>query len=410
MRRVVVTGMGAVTPIGNNIDEYLSALMEGKCGISEITLFDTAGYEARLGAEVKGLKVEDYIDKKEARRMDRFCVFGMVAAIQAMNDANIKEGDYDPYRFSVIVGSGVGGVGTVEDESLKLAEKGPSRVSPFYVPMIISNILPGQIAIKYNCKGSVLAVVTACTSGTNAIGEAYRQIKSGYADAAVCGGSEAGITKTGVAGFINMKALTTSKDPSRASIPFDAERSGFVIGEGSAMLVLEELESAKRRGAKIYAEIVGYGSTCDAHHITAPDPEAQGAANAMAQAIKEANIAPSRVSYINAHGTSTPLNDLCETKAIKMVFGEYAKKVPVSSTKSMTGHLLGAAGAIEAVASILAINHSFIPPTINYKVPDPELDLDYVPNAMRKHEVKYALSNSFGFGGHNGSLLFKKWE
>jgi len=410
MRRVVVTGMGAVTPIGNNIDEYLSALMEGKCGISEITLFDTAGYEARLGAEVKGLKVEDYIDKKEARRMDRFCVFGMVAAIQAMNDANIKEGDYDPYRFSVIVGSGVGGVGTVEDESLKLAEKGPSRVSPFYVPMIISNILPGQIAIKYNCKGSVLAVVTACTSGTNAIGEAYRQIKSGYADAAVCGGSEAGITKTGVAGFINMKALTTSKDPSRASIPFDAERSGFVIGEGSAMLVLEELESAKRRGAKIYAEIVGYGSTCDAHHITAPDPEAQGAANAMAQAIKEANIAPSQVSYINAHGTSTPLNDLCETKAIKMVFGEYAKKVPVSSTKSMTGHLLGAAGAIEAVASILAINHSFIPPTINYKVPDPELDLDYVPNAMRKHEVKYALSNSFGFGGHNGSLLFKKWE
>ena len=410
MRRVVVTGMGAVTPIGNNIDEYLSALMEGKCGISEITLFDTAGYEARLGAEVKGLKVEDYIDKKEARRMDRFCVFGMVAAIQAMNDANIKEGDYDPYRFSVIVGSGVGGVGTVEDESLKLAEKGPSRVSPFYVPMIISNILPGQIAIKYNCKGSVLAVVTACTSGTNAIGEAYRQIKSGYADAAVCGGSEAGITKAGVAGFINMKALTTSKDPSRASIPFDAERSGFVIGEGSAMLVLEELESAKRRGAKIYAEIVGYGSTCDAHHITAPDPEAQGAANAMAQAIKEANIAPSQVSYINAHGTSTPLNDLCETKAIKMVFGEYAKKVPVSSTKSMTGHLLGAAGAIEAVASILAINHSFIPPTINYKVPDPELDLDYVPNAMRKHEVKYALSNSFGFGGHNGSLLFKKWE
>jgi len=410
MRRVVVTGMGAVTPIGNNIDEYLSALMEGKCGISEITLFDTAGYEARLGAEVKGLKVEDYIDKKEARRMDRFCVFGMVAAIQAMNDANIKEGDYDPYRFSVIVGSGVGGVGTVEDESLKLAEKGPSRVSPFYVPMIISNILPGQIAIKYNCKGSALAVVTACTSGTNAIGEAYRQIKSGYADAAVCGGSEAGITKTGVAGFINMKALTTSKDPSRASIPFDAERSGFVIGEGSAMLVLEELESAKRRGAKIYAEIVGYGSTCDAHHITAPDPEAQGAANAMAQAIKEANIAPSQVSYINAHGTSTPLNDLCETKAIKMVFGEYAKKVPVSSTKSMTGHLLGAAGAIEAVASILAINHSFIPPTINYKVPDPELDLDYVPNAMRKHEVKYALSNSFGFGGHNGSLLFKKWE
>ncbi|NLM50388.1 MAG: beta-ketoacyl-ACP synthase II [Clostridiaceae bacterium] len=410
MRRVVVTGMGAVTPIGNNIDEYLSALMEGKCGISEITLFDTAGYEARLGAEVKGLKVEDYIDKKEARRMDRFCVFGMVAAIQAMNDANIKEGDYDPYRFSVIVGSGVGGVGTVEDESLKFAEKGPSRVSPFYVPMIISNILPGQIAIKYNCKGSVLAVVTACTSGTNAIGEAYRQIKSGYADAAVCGGSEAGITKAGVAGFINMKALTTSKDPSRASIPFDAERSGFVIGEGSAMLVLEELESAKRRGAKIYAEIVGYGSTCDAHHITAPDPEAQGAANAMAQAIKEANIAPSQVSYINAHGTSTPLNDLCETKAIKMVFGEYAKKVPVSSTKSMTGHLLGAAGAIEAVASILAINHSFIPPTINYKVPDPELDLDYVPNAMRKHEVKYALSNSFGFGGHNGSLLFKKWE
>lgn len=410
MRRVVVTGMGAVTPIGNNIDEYLSALMEGKCGISEITLFDTAGYEARLGAEVKGLKVEDYIDKKEARRMDRFCVFGMVAAIQAMNDANIKEGDYDPYRFSVIVGSGVGGVGTVEDESLKFAEKGPSRVSPFYVPMIISNILPGQIAIKYNCKGSVLAVVTACTSGTNAIGEAYRQIKSGYADAAVCGGSEAGITKAGVAGFINMKALTTSKDPSRASIPFDAERSGFVIGEGSAMLVLEELESAKRRGAKIYAEIVGYGSTCDAHHITAPDPEAQGAANAMAQAINEANIAPSQVSYINAHGTSTPLNDLCETKAIKMVFGEYAKKVPVSSTKSMTGHLLGAAGAIEAVASILAINHSFIPPTINYKVPDPELDLDYVPNAMRKHEVKYALSNSFGFGGHNGSLLFKKWE
>jgi len=410
MRRVVVTGMGAVTPIGNNIDEYLSALMEGKCGISEITLFDTAGYEARLGAEVKGLKVEDYIDKKEARRMDRFCVFGMVAAIQAMNDANIKEGDYDPYRFSVIVGSGVGGVGTVEDESLKFAEKGPSRVSPFYVPMIISNILPGQIAIKYNCKGSALAVVTACTSGTNAIGEAYRQIKSGYADAAVCGGSEAGITKAGVAGFINMKALTTSKDPSRASIPFDAERSGFVIGEGSAMLVLEELESAKRRGAKIYAEIVGYGSTCDAHHITAPDPEAQGAANAMAQAIKEANIAPSQVSYINAHGTSTPLNDLCETKAIKMVFGEYAKKVPVSSTKSMTGHLLGAAGAIEAVASILAINHSFIPPTINYKVPDPELDLDYVPNAMRKHEVKYALSNSFGFGGHNGSLLFKKWE
>jgi len=410
MRRVVVTGMGAVTPIGNNIDEYLSALMEGKCGISEITLFDTAGYEARLGAEVKGLKVEDYIDKKEARRMDRFCVFGMVAAIQAMNDANIKEGDYDPYRFSVIVGSGVGGVGTVEDESLKFAEKGPSRVSPFYVPMIISNILPGQIAIKYNCKGSALAVVTACTSGTNAIGEAYRQIKSGYADAAVCGGSEAGITKAGVAGFINMKALTTSKDPSRASIPFDAERSGFVIGEGSAMLVLEELESAKRRGAKIYAEIVGYGSTCDAHHITAPDPEAQGAANAMAQAIKEANIAPSQVSYINAYGTSTPLNDLCETKAIKMVFGEYAKKVPVSSTKSMTGHLLGAAGAIEAVASILAINHSFIPPTINYKVPDPELDLDYVPNAMRKHEVKYALSNSFGFGGHNGSLLFKKWE
>ncbi|OJU09088.1 MAG: beta-ketoacyl-[acyl-carrier-protein] synthase II [Clostridiales bacterium 43-6] len=409
MKRVVVTGMGAVTPLGNNVDEFWENIKAGKNGIGPITQFDTEDFKVKIAAEVKNLDMSLYMDKKEERRSDRFCQLGMAAAIQAYEDSGLNEDTIDPYELAVIVGSGIGGMTTFQNECQKLFEKGPGRVSPFMVPMIIGNILGGTIAIKYNAKGLCHCIVTACATGTDSIGEAMRLIQTGAATAAFAGAAEAPINKMSVAGFTNMTALSTRNEIDGTSIPFDKNRDGFVVGEGGAILILEELEHAKARNAKIYAEVVGYGSTCDAYHITMPDPDSTGAAKAMELAIKQAGIAPSEISYINAHGTSTPYNDACETKAIKAVFGENAKQVPISSTKSMTGHMLGAAGSAESIICIKALQDGFVPPTINYTTPDEELDLDYVPNVGRAKELTYALTNSLGFGGHNGTLVFKKY-
>ncbi len=408
IHRVVITGMGAVSPVGNNVSDMWDSMREGICGIGEITQFDTSNFKVKIAGEVKDFDPTLYIEKKEAKRMDRFCTLGLTAASEAAEQSGIA--DFAGDRLGVCVGSGIGGMNTMYTESVRLYEKGPLRVSPLFVPTMITNILAGHIAIKYKAYGSCTSIVTACATGSHSIGEAYRQIKHGYLDAAFAGGSEAAITPLGVAGFVNLSALCESNDPKRASIPFDKERSGFVMGEGAGILVLESLEHAKKRGAKILGEICGYGSTCDAYHITAPEQSGSGAAKAIEMALADGGVKPQEVGYINAHGTSTHYNDLCETEAIKKAFGDAAYKVKISSTKSMTGHLLGAAGGIEAIACVKAIQSGVIPPTIGYTVPDPELDLDYTPNKVVKADIKYAMSNSLGFGGHNASLLFKKFE
>ena len=409
-RKVVVTGMGAVTPIGNNVEEYWYSLKNGKSGIDYIKNIDTSTIDVKIGAEVKEFHPEEVIPKKEVRRLDKFSQFVLYAADEAIKSSGLDIENINSKRFGVYVGSGIGGFMTMESETEKIAIGKSKRVSPFFVPMTIINLGAGNIAIKYGAKGPCTSMVTACATGNNNIGEAFRLIKDGYADVMLAGSGEAPITKMGVAGFASMKALNSNNDISRASIPFDKDRSGFVIGEGGAVLVLESEEHAISRGAKILAEIVGYGSTCDAYHITCPHPEGEGAADAMIEAIEEARIERNEVSYINAHGTSTPLNDKYETYAIKRVFNDYAYNIPVSSTKSMTGHLLGGAGSIEAVACVKALQEGFIPPTIGLENVDEELDLDYVPNKGRERELKYVLSNSLGFGGHNATLLFKKWE
>ena len=407
-RRVVITGMGTVNPIGNNTKESWDAAKAGKNGIAPITLYDTSDMKVKLAGEIKGLNFGEFIDKREMRKMDRFTQVAAIAAKEAFSDSELDMNEVDSTRCGVIISSGVGGLGTIEQEHSKGLDKGFDRVSPFFIPMVISNMAAGQIAIEHGFKGMCTCVVTACAGGTNAIGDSFRQIRDGYLDVVMCGGAEACITPLAVGGFTSMKALTTCDDPNRASVPFDKERSGFVIGEGSGVLMLEEMEHAKTRGAKIYGEIVGYGASCDAYHMTAPDPSGVGDAKCMSDAISDAGISPFDVGYINAHGTSTPMNDKLETKAVKAVFGDDTE-VLVSSTKSMTGHLLGATGAVEAIFTTLALKDGFIPATINYSVPDEECALDIVPNKGREVQVEYALSNSLGFGGHNACLVFKRY-
>jgi len=410
-RRVVISGIGAITPIGNNVPEYWEALSQGKSGIEKTTLFDVSQFTSQIAGEVKDFEPEKYIDKKEARRMDKFTQFAMAASSEAIQDSNLDLSKEDTKRIGVLLGSGIGGLGTIEREHKVLMEKGPRRVSPFFIPMLIIDMAPGMVSIKYGLKGPNSAVVTACASAAHALGNAFKIIQRGDAEVMVSGGAESAITPLGLAGFCSMKALSTrNDDPHKASRPFDKERDGFVIAEGSGIIILESLEHAKARGAKVYAEVVGYGMSGDAYHRTAPAPEGEGAAQAMQMALDDAKMKPEEVDYINAHGTSTSLNDKYETMAIKKVFGEYAKEIPVSSTKSMTGHLLGAAGGVELIACLLAMEKGIIPPTMNYEYPDPECDLDYVPNEARKKEVKVAMSNSFGFGGHNAVLIIKKLE
>ena len=409
-RRVVITGMGAVSPIGNTAEEMWQSAREGRCGIGPITHFDTTNHKVKLAGEVKDLDFTPYLDKKELRRMDLFSQYAMVAAIQAWRDSGLDYEKIDPTRFGVDISSGIGGINTIETEYERGREKGFDRVSPFFVPMDISNLAAGNVAIKLGAKGMCTCVVTACAGGSNAIGDAFRMIRDGYQELMLAGGSEAAVTKLASGGFTSMQALCERDAPTRASIPFDAERSGFVMGEGAGVLMLEEYEHARARGAKIYAEIVGYGATCDAYHITSPAPGGEGGARAMVEAVKDAGIQPEDIDYINAHGTSTSLNDKFETAAVKAAFGDHAYKLAMSSTKSMTGHLLGAAGAIEAIITARALQDGFIPATINYRTPDPECDLDIVPNEGRKAELRYAMSNSLGFGGHNASLVLKKYE
>ena len=411
MKRVCITGIGAVTPIGNNVSEFWASIKKGVCGVDKVTAFDTENYKCQIAAEVKDFNAEDYIDKKEARKMDRYTQFGVVAASEAFEMSGLNMENEDPWRIGVITGSGIGGMATLEDQSKMLFERGPGRVSPFFVPMMISNILAAQVAIKYGLRGANENVVAACASGTNAIGNAYNIIKRGECDAILAGGAEAAITPLSFAGFCSMKAMSTNNDdPKSASRPFDAERDGFVMGEGAGFLMLEEYEHAKKRGANIICEVVGYGITNDAYHITSPIPGGEGGAKAMELAIRSAGITPKDIDYINAHGTSTKYNDSFETQAIKSVFGESAKDVMVSSTKSMTGHLLGAAGGIEAIVCAMALKEGFVPATINYKTPDPECDLDIVPNEGRNADIEYAMSNSLGFGGHNSCIVLKKYK
>ena len=409
-RRVVVTGLGAITPIGNNVKDYWEGLKAGKCGIDTITAFDVTDFKVKLAAEVKNYNPEEYLDKRSARRLDRFTQFAIIAAREAMKDSGITKENTDMERVGTFIGSGIGGLDTIEKENRVCFEKGYDKISPMYIPMVISNMAAGNVAIDLGLRGESFSIATACASATHSIGEAYRAIKHGYQDVVFTGGTEASITKTGIAGFTNIKALSQAEDKNRASIPFDKERSGFVMGEGAGVIVLEELEHAKKRGAKIYAEIRGYGASSDAYHITSPAPDGEGGARAMTSAIKDANIDASKIDYINAHGTSTHLNDSCETQAIKTALKEKAKTVMVSSTKGNTGHLLGAAGAVEAIACIKAIEDDFVPPTINYKVKDEECDLDIVPNVGRNIKINYAMSNSLGFGGHNSSIIFKRYE
>lgn len=407
MNRVVVTGLGAVTPLGNDVPSMWEAMKAGKCGIDFITRFDTTEYKAKVAAEVKNFDPLKYIEKSELRKTDLYCQYALCAAGEAMDDSGLI-GKIAPERFGVYVGSGIGGMQTFVSQTETLRDKGPKRVSPHFIPMMISNIAAGRIAIKYQAKGPSMSVVTACATSSNTIGEAFHAIKHGYADAILAGGAEATITPLAVAGFVNCMALSNSEDPSQASIPFDKRRDGFVMGEGAGMMVLEEYEHAKARGAKIYAEIVGYGNTNDAYHVTAPDPDGAGASNAMRIALEESGRTENDLLYINAHGTSTPLNDKGETAAIKQVLGKNAYDVLVSSTKSMTGHMLGATGAVEAIASVLALDDGIVPPTIGYREPDPECDLNYVPNQAIKADIQYAASNSLGFGGHNACIVFKK--
>lgn len=409
-RRVVITGLGAITPIGNDAKEFWKSIKDGKCGIDQITKFDTTDFKVKLAAEVKGYNPEDYFDRRDAKRLDTFSQYAMIASREAWKDSGLDKETENMERVGVIIGSGIGGIETIETENQKCIERGPDRVSPMYIPMGILNMATGNVAIDIGVKGESMAMVTACASGTHCIGESFRMIKHGYQDVVLAGGTEAGITPLSIAGFTNIKALTKSEDKNRASIPFDKERSGFVMAEGAAVIVLEELEHAKKRGAKIYAEIIGYGATSDAYHITSPAPGGEGGARAMKIAMEEGKVNPEDITYINAHGTSTHLNDSCETQAIKTALGEASKKVMVSSTKGHTGHLLGAAGGVEAIVCAKAIDEGFVPATINYKVPDEECDLDVVPNEGRNIEVKYAMSNSLGFGGHNSTILFKKYE
>ncbi len=409
-KRVVVTGMGVISPVGNTLSDFWQSIKNGKSGIGFIESFDITDFPIKVAAEVKDFDSQKYIGRKEAKRMDRFCQFAIASAKDAWKDAGLDDCPPDEYRAGVIFGSGIGGLSTIEKETNRLRDFGPRRVSPFFIPMSIINMAAGYIAIALNLKGHNVSVQTACASGNTAIGEAMCKIKAGVADVVVAGGVEATITPLAVAGFASMKALYAGDDVERASIPFDAERNGFVIGEGGAALVIESLEHAQNRGAKIYGEVIGYGTTADAYHITAPSPEAEGATNSMRLALQSAGIRPEEIGYINAHGTSTALNDRLETIAIKKVFGDKANNIPISSTKSMTGHLLGAAGAAEAIICLHALKEGVLPPTINYKVVDPECDLDYIPGQFRKADIKYALSNSLGFGGHNVTLVFKRWE
>ncbi len=408
-RRVVVTGLGSVTPIGNNLQEYWESLLNGRHGFDKITQFDASQHTCHIAAEVKGFDPHEYLEKKEAKRIDRFAHFAIAASKQALTDAKFVINDLNADRVGVIIGTGVGGLRVMETQNEVLLTKGPRKVSPFTIPSMIANMAAGLTAIHTGAKGPNSCTVTACAAGSHAIGDAFRLIQRGYADTMICGGTEACITPLSFAGFCSAKALSTrNDDPAHASRPFDHKRDGFVMGEGAGILILEELEQALNRGAKIYAEIVGYGMTCDAYHMTSPVPEGLGAARAMELALEDANLAPETVNYINAHGTSTPANDSTETKDIKKALGNSAYNLAISSTKSMTGHLLGGSGGIEAVATLMAIANQQVPPTINLEYPDPECDLDYVPNQSRKLEVAVALSNSFGFGGHNVTLAFKK--
>lgn len=409
-RRVVVTGIGTINPIGHNVEETWKSIEEGKCGIAPISLFDTKGMKVTLAGEVKDFDVTKYIDKKEAKKMDRFIQMGMIASHEAMLDSGLDINNIDSHRFGVIVSSGIGGLGSIEKNYQTGEKKGFDRVSPFFIPMTISNLAAGHIAIAYHAQGLCTCPVTACAGGTNAIGDAFRNIRDGYQDVMIAGGCEASVTPLGIGGFTSMKALSDATDPDRASIPFDKERNGFVMGEGAGILILEELEHALKRGAHIYSEMTGYGVSCDAHHITAPLPNGEGGAYAMQNALDDAGISYDVIDYINAHGTSTHLNDLCETEAIKSVFKEHAYKLAVSSTKGHTGHCLGAAGGIEAVLSVLALKHDFIPPTLNYQVKDEECDLNVVPNIGVKKDLHYVMSNSLGFGGHNASIIFKEYD
>ncbi len=412
MKRVVITGIGALSPIGNSAGEMWEAMVSGKNGIAPITKFDPSPAKITVAAELKGFDIGRYIDAKAAKRLDEFSHYAIASAKMAYDDAGLR--DYDAYdhkeNTAVVIGSGIGGMKTIEEQISKLATAGASRVSPFFIPASIANMGAAHVSMELALKGPCYTPVTACASGTDAVGNAFNLIRSGTVSIALAGGAEASITLAGIAGFANMKALYAGEDANRASIPFDKERSGFVMGEGAGVIVLEELEHALKRGAKIYAEMVGYGQSADAYHITSPDPDSKGAILAMERALRSAGIEGEKIDYINAHGTSTPFNDKGETHAIKQVFGEHAHKLLVSSTKSMTGHLLGAAGAIEAIASIMAVKENIAPPTINYKVADEECDLNYVTNGAEKREIRYALSNSLGFGGHNATVIFKKFE
>ena len=409
-RRVVITGMGAVTPIGNTMADSWAAAKAGTCGIGPITRYDTSAQKAKLAGEVKNFDPETLLGKRECKRMDRFTQLALVASDQAMSDSGLDREKEDLNRCGIIFSSGIGGFETLGEAYQRGSTRGFDSVSPFFIPMIISNMAAGQIAIRYGFKGMCSCVVTACASSNNALGDAFHYIRDGYAEVMLCGGAEAAITPLAMGGFTSMKALCEGDDPKRASIPFDAERSGFVMGEGAGALLLEEYDHALARGARIYAEVIGYGASCDAYHITAPAPGGVGGAACMALALADAGIAPEAVDYINAHGTSTPMNDSCETQAIRTTFGAHADKLMVSSTKSMTGHLLGAAGAVEAAFTALALHEGFVPPTVGYQVPDPACDLDIVPNQGRRADIRVALSNSLGFGGHNAAVVLKKWE
>jgi len=409
-RRVVVTGLGVISPVGNDVPTMWESLVNGRSGVDYITRFDTSELATKFGAEVKDFDPKEYFGHREARRLDRFTQFAVVAAREALEDSGLEVNEDNTWRIGVVIGSGVGGIGTIIEQVRVMDRRGPRRVSPFMIPMMLSDTAPGVVAITFGLRGPNMSVVSACATGTNAIGEAAAMVRRGAVDAVLCGGAEAGLLPIAIAGMNVMGALSTrNDDPQRACRPFDATRDGFVMGEGAAVLVLESLEHAQQRGAHIYAEVIGYGATADAFHITAPDEEGTGAAMAIRMALEDAGIAPEEVDYINAHGTGTVLNDKSETKAIKKALGEHAYRVAISSTKSMTGHLLGAAGALEAVACCLALEHGIIPPTINYEHPDPECDLDYVPNVARRAPLRTVMSNSFGFGGHNACLIFRKF-
>jgi 3-oxoacyl-[acyl-carrier-protein] synthase II len=408
-KRVVVTGMGVVASLGHNVNDFWASIVAGKCGIDKVTLFDAKDYSCQIGAEVRGWDPAQHMDPKEVRRNDRYTHFGFCAAKQAITDAKLDMTKEDADRVGVIIGSGIGGMWTIENQHKVLMERGPRKVSPFMIPALISNMCGGLVAIELGARGPNFGVVSACSTATHAIGESLRMIRGGEADVMVCGGAEAAITPLAYAGFCSMKAMSTNNEnPQKSSRPFDLNRDGFIMGEGGAILVIESLEHALARGARIYCELAGYAATCDAYHITSPDPEGKGLAQSMIKAMRDANIEPHQVDYINAHGTSTPYNDKFETIAIKKIFGDHARKVNISSTKSMTGHLLGAAGSIEAIISVKAIETGIVPPTINYETPDPECDLDYTPNVKREAKIDTVLTDNLGFGGHNAALVFRR--